>query len=148
VLIGIAALCALPVFPNETFPLVWIAPFLLLEPLAYIAGSPSFLRLLESGQCRLVVSIMVATLFTGVWWEAWNYYSLPKWVYTIPYVGFWKIFEMPLLGYLGYPFFGLIVFTYAGLINSILLKRTLVDLFDRSLIRSHVEPTAVNDSKA
>jgi len=87
-------------------------------------------------------------LFTGLWWEIWNYYSLPKWVYTIPYVGFWKIFEMPLLGYLGYPFFGLIVFTYAGLISSILLKRNLVDLFDRSLIRSRVESTGVKDSKA
>jgi hypothetical protein len=76
---------------------------------------------------------MVATLFTGVWWEAWNYYSVPKWVYTIPYVGFWKIFEMPLLGYLGYPFFGLTVFTYAGLISSVLLKRDLVDVFDRPL---------------
>jgi len=55
---------------------------------------------------------------------------------------------MPLLGYLGYPFFGMIVFTYAGLISSILLKRNLVDLFDRSLIRSRVESTGVKDSKA
>ena len=45
-------------------------------------------------------------------------------------------------------FFGLIVFTYAGLISSILLKRNLVDLFDRSLIRSRVESTGVKDSKA
>ena len=132
-LIGIAGFCALVLFPQEAFPLVWIAPLLLLEPLAYIAGTPSFLRLLENGRCRLAVSIMVATLFTGLWWEAWNYYSLPKWAYTIPYVGFWKIFEMPLLGYLGYPFFGLIVFTYAGLISSVLFKRDLADVFDRSL---------------
>jgi len=148
VLIGIAAFCVLPIFPHETFPLVWIAPLLLLEPLAYIADTPSFSRLLENGRCQLAGSIMIAALFTGLWWETWNYYSLPKWVYTIPYVGFWKIFEMPLLGYLGYPFFGLIVFTYAGLISSILLKRNLVDLFDRSLIRSRVESTGVKDSKA
>jgi hypothetical protein len=122
VLIGLAALCIIPVFPNETFPLVWIAPILLLEPLAYIAGTPSFLRLLENGRCRLAVSLMLATLFTGFWWETWNYYSLPKWVYTVPYLGFWKIFDMPLLGYLGYPFFGLIVFTYAGLIGFVWFK--------------------------
>jgi hypothetical protein len=140
VLMGITAFCALPFFPNETFPLVWIAPLLLLEPLAYIAGTPSFLRLLDNGQCRLAVSIMVATLFTGFWWEMWNYYSLPKWVYTIPYVGFWKIFEMPLLGYLGYPFFGLTVFTYTALICSVLFKLDIADVFDRShgsLHRSH-----------
>jgi len=70
-------------------------------------------------------------LFTGFWWEMWNYYSLPKWAYTIPYVDFWRIFEMPVLGYLGYPFFGLIVFTYTALISSILLKRDMADVFDR-----------------
>src|SRR5271166_3879035 len=130
VLIAVAAFGALSLFPNETFPLVWIAPLLLLEPLAYIAGTPSFLRFLESGQCRLAVAIMVAALFTGFWWEMWNYYSLPKWVYTIPYVDFWRIFEMPVLGYLGYPFFGLIVFTYTALISSILLKRDMAQVFE------------------
>jgi hypothetical protein len=79
VLIGIAAFFVLPIFPNETFPLVWISPLLLLKPLAYIADTPS---------CQLAGSIMIATLFTGLWWETWNYYSLPKWVYTIPYLGF------------------------------------------------------------
>jgi hypothetical protein len=32
----------------------------------------------------------------------WNFYSWPKWYYTVPYVGWAKVFEMPLLGYLGY----------------------------------------------
>ena len=27
---------------------------------------------------------------------------MPKWFYTVPFVGFAKIFEMPLLGYGGY----------------------------------------------
>ena len=27
---------------------------------------------------------------------------LPKWIYHVPYVGVAKVFEMPLLGYLGY----------------------------------------------
>jgi hypothetical protein len=131
VLIGIAAFSIIPVFPNETFSLVWIAPLLLLEPVAYVMGAPCFLRFLEKGRCQPAVSIMVATLFTGFWWEMWNYYSLPKWIYTIPYVGFWKIFEMPLLGYLGYPFFGLIDFTYTGLLSSILLKQDMADVFNR-----------------
>src|SRR5271166_47171 len=61
VLVGIFAFCIIPLFSNETFPLVWIAPLLLLEPLAYVAGTPSFLRLLEQGQCRLAVAIMAAT---------------------------------------------------------------------------------------
>ena len=38
----------------------------------------------------------------GFLWEFWNYYAIPKWTYDIPFVGFFKIFEMPILGYLGY----------------------------------------------
>jgi hypothetical protein len=37
----------------------------------------------------------------------WNHYSYPKWEYCIPYVQRFQIFEMPLLGYLGYLPFGL-----------------------------------------
>jgi hypothetical protein len=136
---GAAGFCMLPLFPDETFPLVWIAPLLLIEPLAYAARTPSLLRLLEQGRCRLAASIMAATLFTGVWWETWNYCSLPKWIYTIPYVGFWKIFEMPALGYFGYPFFGLIVFTYTGLLSSLVLKRDMTDVFD---VRDYLATTA------
>jgi hypothetical protein len=28
-------------------------------------------------------------------WEAWNFYAGAKWVYTIPFVDWLKIFEMP-----------------------------------------------------
>ena len=35
----------------------------------------------------------------------WNYYSYPKWVYHVPLFGFLRVFEMPLLGYLGYVVF-------------------------------------------
>ena len=59
----------------------------------------------------------------------WNFYSLPKWIYTIPYVGFWKVFEMPILGYLGYPFFGLIVFSYAALALNFIGGQDLAKLF-------------------
>ena len=70
---------------------------------------------------------MLGTAFNGFWWEFWNYYSSPKWVYDIAYVGFLKIFEMPLLGYVGYPFFGIIVFSYTAIV-----LRFFLDLeFDR-----------------
>ena len=75
----------------------------------------------------------MGTLITGFWWECWNFYSLPKWIYTIPYVGFWKVFEMPFFGYLGYPFFGLIVFSYAALILNFIAKQDLAKLFSSNL---------------
>jgi len=37
----------------------------------------------------------------------WNFYSLPKWKYDVPFVNRFHIFEMPLLGYAGYLPFGL-----------------------------------------
>jgi hypothetical protein len=120
----------LNLFPSETFPLVWIVPILFLEPLAYTLGvRASLVHQIEQGNLTLPLSLGIGTLMTGFWWECWNLYSLPKWIYTIPYVGFWKVFEMPILGYLGYPFFGLIVFSYAALILNFIAKQDMAKLF-------------------
>ena len=75
---------------------------------------------------------MIGTLFTGFFWEMWNFYSLPKWYYTIPYVGFWKVFEMPILGYGGYPFFGLVVFSYTTLVFAVVLRKNMLDMYSLS----------------
>jgi hypothetical protein len=47
----------------------------------------------------------------GFFWEFWNYFAIVKWKYNIPYVGFLKIFEMPILGYLGYIPFALSLYS-------------------------------------
>ena len=36
----------------------------------------------------------------------WNFYSLARWEYAVPFVQRFKVFEMPLLGYAGYLPFG------------------------------------------
>lgn len=125
VAVGLTSFYLMRVFPSQTFPLARIAPFLILEPVLYIGGLPSLLGQIKNGDWTLPISAMTATLFTGFFWEMWNYYSLPKWYYTIPHVGFWKVFEMPILGYAGYPFFGVIVLSYAIAIFS-LVRRNLV----------------------
>jgi hypothetical protein len=122
VLVGVASLCLLGLIPDIAFPLVWIAPILIVEPFIYALGYPSILEQIEKGDWTLPVSIMIATFLTGIVWELWNFYSLPKWIYTVPYVGFWKIFEMPFLGYFGYPFFGIIVYSYTIFMFSVLAK--------------------------
>ena len=38
----------------------------------------------------------------------WNYYSMAKWMYSIPYVQRFALFEMPVLGYMGYLPFGVL----------------------------------------
>jgi hypothetical protein len=131
VLLGIGCYSVLPLFPTETFPLVWIAPILILEPFAFSIRYPSLLMDVQiNGRTRLF-AVMAATTVTGLFWEMWNYYSVPKWTYAIPYVGFWRVFEMPLLGYLGYPFFGIIVFSYAAIVLMATGKQDLLDLFSR-----------------
>ena len=44
-------------------------------------------------------------------WEFWNFWSRAKWHYTVPIMERWKIFEMPLPGYFGFPPFALECFT-------------------------------------
>jgi len=73
----------------------------LLDPLNNVLGRKSTLAHIVGKDWRFVV-LPLAGLCCGFFWEMWNYYALPKWYYTVPYVGFWKIFEMPLLGYTGY----------------------------------------------
>jgi hypothetical protein len=55
-------------------------------------------------------------LLCGVYWEAWNFWSLPKWIYHIPHVGFWHVFEMPVMGYSGYLPFGLELFAMTNFV--------------------------------
>jgi len=59
------------------------------------------------GDWVFVVSSAMAALLCGCFWEMWNYYSLAKWEYSVPFVHRFKIFEMPILGYAGYIPFGL-----------------------------------------
>ena len=132
VLIGIGCFALLPLFPSETFPLVWIAPILILEPIAAAIRFPSLLTDIRANGWSRLFAVMAATLVTGFWWEMWNVYSLPKWTYSIPYVGFWHVFEMPLLGYLGYPVFGIAVFSYAAIVLMLLAKQNLLELFSRA----------------
>lgn len=110
------------IFPQLYFPLLWGGIFLLLEPINYLLGFPSLFKKIETGDWNLVIAIMAATIFTGFWWELWNFYSYPKWTYHIPQLGFFKIFEMPILGYLGYPFFGLEIYAFTNFIFGIVKK--------------------------
>ena len=62
---------------------------------------------MAAGDWRDGGSWALAALGCGFWWELWNLHSLAKWVYTVPFIQRWRVFEMPLLGYSGYLTFGL-----------------------------------------
>ncbi len=88
-------------------PLVWTGWLLLLEPLNLRRGRSSWLADLTRGDASRVLALLGSGLACGVLWEFWNYWALTKWTYTVPYPPDVKIFEMPVLGYLGFPPFAL-----------------------------------------
>src|SRR6266567_134915 len=87
-----------------------------LEPLNSWLGREHFMEYLERGDWRPIVSLSVGALICGFFWEMWNYYSWPKWIYHTPGAQFLEIFEMPLLGYGGYVPFALELFVLRNLL--------------------------------
>ena len=112
VCIGLGLLClvSLVFWSNYTFPGAWVCLFLILDPINLLSGRPSILGWLSKGDWRPVAYLAVGALVCGWFWEMWNFWAYPKWYYTISYVDFVYIFEMPLLGYGGYLPFGLEVY--------------------------------------
>jgi len=104
-----AASVVLPllVVSEWSVPFVWTGFVLLLEPLNYRRGRPSWLGALARGDASLLLSLLAAGAVCGVLWEFWNSWALTRWTYTVPYLGHVKVFEMPVLGYLGFPPFAL-----------------------------------------
>jgi hypothetical protein len=88
-------------------PLVWIGWILLLEPLNSRRGRPSWLADLAGGDASRVLALLTSGAICGLLWEFWNYWAATRWTYTVPFLGDVKIFEMPVLGYLGFPPFAL-----------------------------------------
>ncbi len=87
------------------FAPVWVGFALLLDPLNYAWGGHSILRDWEKGDASIFWSFMAAGLVCGVFWEFWNYWAAAQWLYIFPILQGWKIFEMPLPGFFGFPAF-------------------------------------------
>jgi len=88
-------------------PLVWVGWALLLEPLNCRRGRPSWLADIAIGDASRLLALLASGAICGVLWEFWNYWAATRWTYAVPYLGGIKIFEMPVLGYLGFPPFAL-----------------------------------------
>jgi len=105
-LAGAVGLFFLPVYPNVLFPLLWLAPLGLLCGLLAAAGEATLFDDLGHGDWSTLVRLSLAALLCGFFWEMWNMYSLARWIYAVPYVGRFHLFEMPVLGFAGYGPFG------------------------------------------
>jgi len=95
-----------------TFAVVWLGFFLFFEPVNYASGTGSILRDLEDGRIERFLNLMVAGYVCGFCWEFWNYGAECKWIYTAPFSENVRIFEMPLVGFLGFGPFALEYFAF------------------------------------
>ncbi len=118
-LIG-AAFVALAVWkPVLFFPLIWGAVTLLLEPFN-LERDPrtSLVADLARGRPTRIVRLLGAGVAIGLLWELLNTVARTRWIYTVPGLEEAKLFEMPVLGYLGFPVFALDCFVmYHALVH-------------------------------
>ena len=84
------------------FGAVWGGFVFLLDPINLRLGLPSFEADLACGRPRRFFSFLLSGWVCGWLWEFWNFWAAAKWNYTFPIMQKDKIFEMPLLGYLGF----------------------------------------------
>lgn len=90
-------------FPSPyLFGLVWVGVIFLCDPLNRWLGGPSLLGDLREGKVQTFWCWFAGGTICGVLWEFWNYWARAKWHYTVPITAEWKIFEMPVAGYLGF----------------------------------------------
>lgn len=89
--------------PQYGFPLIWGSFIFLLEPINHRFGGKSLMRDWEQGNPRKFLLLLTAGLACGFLWEFWNFWARSKWVYTVPLFEEIKGFEMPPLGFLGFP---------------------------------------------
>lgn len=116
--VGVAMLLVAAVVPpplnNYLFGLVWMGTYLVLDTYNYRAGRWSTLGELEAGRPGEMLRLLVAGLWAALLWESWNMLAIARWIYDVPFFPELKLFEMPLLGYLGYPPF---VFSCAAIVE-------------------------------
>jgi hypothetical protein len=103
ILLGTICLVSTVLIPKYFFPLIWVGFIFLLEPFNYRFGGRSLLKDLEKGTPKKIYLLLVAGIICGFLWEFWNFWAHSKWVYTVPFFEKMKGFEMPFLGFLGFP---------------------------------------------
>lgn len=117
---GWAMLAMLLIWPRYFFPFLWISVYFILEPINVWLKNRSLMEYTGVGDWRPVLALWVGCLICGFFWEMWNFYSYPKWIYQVPFVDFLHIFEMPVLGYGGYLPFALELFALYHLVMGLL----------------------------
>ena len=86
---------------------VWLGFIFLLEPVNIRLGEASIYQHSRSAGYAAISNLLMSGFLCGVLWEFWNYWSGTKWIYNVPILPSVRIFEMPILGFGGFPPFAL-----------------------------------------
>jgi len=123
ILLGTLCLVSTVLIPKYFFFLIWVGFIFLLEPFNYRFGGRSLLRDLEKGDPKKIYLLLVAGLICGFLWEFWNFWAYSKWIYTVPFFQGLKGFEMPYLGFLGFPPFAIQAYVMYNFVSLFRFKR-------------------------
>lgn len=116
---GVGSLILVFTLPSFAFALTWIFLALILDGINYRQGYYSFMKDLEAGLSKNLISTCSSGFMCGLLWEAWNFGAVSKWIYTVPFLETFKLFEMPLPGYIGFPAFGVETITFVSFLRGI-----------------------------
>jgi hypothetical protein len=121
--LGVITITLTCLYPEYFFPLAWVFLALILDGYNYLKGYASFMRDFEKGFMNNVIATALSGLLCGILWETWNFWSVSKWVYTVPFFEDLKLFEMPIPGYIGFLVFSFEVVTFLNFIEGIQIRR-------------------------
>ena len=88
---------------------MFLAWLFLLDPVNRRLGGPSITADWGAGRWLRTGCLAGGATLCGLLWESWNYWAAAKWTYDLPFLGpleAVRLFEMPVLGFAGYPAFG------------------------------------------
>ncbi len=123
-LLGWIMLALMLILPKIFFLFIWLSIYFILEPINIWSGNRSLADWTQKGDWRPILSLWLGILFTAFFWELWNYFSYPKWIYHVPWGSWLHIFEMPLLGYGGYLPFALELYALYHWISGLFGNKT------------------------
>jgi hypothetical protein len=123
-ILGWVMLALMLAWPKIFFPFIWLSIYFILEPVNIWMGNRSLGDWTKNGDWHPVIALWLGVLLTAFFWEMWNYYSYPKWIYHVPWGNWLHIFEMPALGYGGYLPFALELYAIYHLVLGIFGYKT------------------------
>ena len=122
------------IFPSRYLcPLPWISVLLWFEGMNGRLGIGSFSQYFRKGDYSLFASLLISGALCGLMWEFWNFWAGTKWLYHVPYLPHVKLFEMPALGFLGFPPFALECFLMYRFTRFLVPVRSTIDVLGRKM---------------